>query len=175
MLKREEYITTFTGKRFHMFNATEKELDIIDAAHALSLQCRFNGHTSHFYSVASHSLIGSKLILNQFKKEFLLHDLQESWIGDLVTPIKRRTSAFIKMENKIEKVISKKYNIPFPMSKEVKEMDTLMFRMEFVYLMGQKSKELFPLTKKEFMKEINKPCQQIEKEFLNTYHKLKNT
>jgi hypothetical protein len=59
------------------------------------------------------------------------------------------------------------------MSKEVKEMDNLMFRMEFDYLMGNETNEKFPMTKKEFMNEINKPYQQVEKEFLTIFRKLK--
>jgi hypothetical protein len=98
LLKREEFIKTYTGKKFHVFNPKEEELDIIDIAHSLSLQCRFNGHTPYFYSVASHSIIGSKLIAKPFKKEFLCHDMQEAFCGDFCTPMKRWDKQYIKME-----------------------------------------------------------------------------
>ena len=172
--KKEEFIRTFTGKNFHIFNPQEEELGIRDISHSLSLQCRFNGHTKCFYSVGSHSLIGAELITQKFKKEFLCHENAEVIIGDLVTPIKRQSPEFLKIEKRIEKVLTKKYGLPYPMSKEVKEMDNLMFRMEFVYLMGAKNEtnEKFPLTKKEFMKEVCKTPQEVEREFLKTFNQL---
>lgn len=171
-LKKNEYITTYTGKKFHIFNPKESEINIKDISHALSLQCRFNGHTSCFYSVASHVLIGTCLIEPKFKKEFLCHENAEVVTGDLVTPIKRRSPEFLKMEEKIEKILTKKYGLPFPMSPEVKEMDNLMFRMEFAYLMNGKTKEKFPINKKEFMEMINKTPKEIEKELTLTFNKL---
>lgn len=171
---KEHCIYTYSGKMFNIINPKKNELNINDAAHALSLQCRFNGHVRKFYSVASHLIIGSKLINEKFKKEFLLHDLQEAWIGDVITPVKKQTKEFIKIENNIEKVISKKFNTPYPNSKEVKEMDIIMFRMESVYLMGQKKNknEKFPMTKKKFLYEINKSNDEIKKEFLKTFNEL---
>lgn len=172
MRKRNEFITTFTGKRFHLFNPTASEIDIVDMTHSLSMQCRFNGHIKHFYSVASHLLIGAKLIENKFKKEFLCHDFSETYTGDCVTPLKRQLNSMIKVERNIEKVINKKYGVPFPMSKEVKEMDNLMFRMERAYLTNYKTDEKFPMSKKEFMKEISKTHKQVERELLKTFNKI---
>lgn len=170
-LKRDAFIRTYTGIRFHMFAPTVDEVDVRDCAHSLSMTCRFNSHTPSFYSVASHSIIGAKLIADPFKKQFLCHDTTETYIGDCVTPIKKRMKEFVKMEHKVEKVVNKKLGVPYPMAPEIKEMDNLMLRMELVYLMGCKNetKEKFPLTKKQFMKEINKSHKEIEREFLKLY------
>jgi len=54
-------IRTFTGKKFWPLAPIGNDLDIEDIAHALSLVCRFTGHTYCFYSVADHSLRVSKL------------------------------------------------------------------------------------------------------------------
>jgi hypothetical protein len=172
--KKDAYITTYSGLKFHIFNPTVDEVDIRDCAHSLSMTCRFNSHTPRFYSVGSHSLIGAKLIANPFKKQFLTHDFSETYTGDCVTPIKRRLKEFVKMEHKIERVINKKFHVPYPMAPEVKEMDNLMLRMELVYLMNIKRNpdEKFPLTKRQFMKEINKLHKQVERELLAMYKKL---
>jgi len=174
LLKRDEHIRTYTGKKFHLFNPTEDEVDIVDIAHSQSMQGRFNGHTCCFYSIASHSLIGAKLIAKEFKKDFIGHDFAEAYTGDCVTPIKRRNKAFRVMEKKIEAIISKKFNFSNPLPPEIKEMDNLMFRMESAYLMGNKHipNEKFPMTKKEFMNEINKSHKQIEKELIRTFNRL---
>lgn len=174
LLKKDEYIRTFTGKKFHIFNPKAEEVDLKDISHSLSMQCRFNSHTPCFYSVATHSIIGSKLISKPFKKEFLGHDMAEGYTGDCVTPIKRRLKAWYALEEKIERVINKKFNLPYPMSKEVKAMDNLMLRMELVYLMGCDNEldENFPLTKKQFMKEVKKSNKKIEKQFFKRFKKL---
>ena len=172
MKKIDEYITTYTGKHFHPFNPIPSEIDIIDITHSLSMQCRFNAHIKRFYSVGNHLSIGTKLIAKIFKKEYIVHDFAEGYTGDLVTPIKRRNPEFRKMERKIERVINKKYGVPFPMSKEVKEMDMLMFRMERAYLTNFKTDEKFPLSKREFMKEISKSHKQVERELLRSFNQL---
>lgn len=170
--KKEECLRTFTGKKFHIFNPKENEVYIKDIAHSLSMTCRFNGHSSVFYSVASHLIIGSKLIKNPFKKEFFGHDFSEAFTGDLISPIKRRSNEFCKMEKKVEKIIAKKYNFSYPMLKEVKEMDNLMFRMELCYLMNYKTKEIFPITKKDFIIMINKTPAQVKVEFMERFNEL---
>ena len=173
-LKQEEYMITFLGNEFHVFNPNENEINILDIAHSLSLQCRFNGHSSAFYSVAQHLLIGSELIIEQFKKEYFGHDFTETYTGDLISPIKRRSPEFYKMEGKIEKIISKKYELTYPMSKEVKEMDSLMLRMELSYLTKHKNKtnEIFPISKEQFLKLIDKTPAEVEKLFLARFKEV---
>jgi hypothetical protein len=173
-LKRDAIIRTFTGINFHIFNPKPEEIDVKDCAHSLSMSCRFNSHTPTFYSVGSHSLIGAKLIAEPFKKQFLCHDFPETYIGDCVTPIKRQMGNFVKMEHKIEKVLNKKLEIPYPLAPQIKEMDNLMLRMELVYLMGMKNKtkEKFPISKKDFLKEANKGYKEVEREILRMFKSL---
>ncbi len=174
LLKKDAFIRTYTGIDFHIFNPKEEEIDIRDCAHSLSMNCRFNSHTPNFYSVGSHSLIGASLIAAPFKKQFLCHDFTETYIGDCVTPIKRRMENFVKMEHKIEKVLNKKFGLPYPFPPQIKEMDNLMLRMELVYLMGVPNKwgEKFPMTKREFLAEANKPYKQVEKDILKMFKAL---
>ena len=50
------FIRTFTGRKFWPLSPRPEEIDIQDIAHALSLSCRWTGHTYCHYSVAEHSL-----------------------------------------------------------------------------------------------------------------------
>ena len=52
----EPFVHTHTGKKFHFLDPHSDEICIEDIAHSLSLKCRFNGHTSSFYSVAQHCI-----------------------------------------------------------------------------------------------------------------------
>jgi hypothetical protein len=44
MNKTALWIETFSGKKINPLDADEDSLDIVDIAHSLSMQCRFNGH-----------------------------------------------------------------------------------------------------------------------------------
>lgn len=49
------WIQTFSGRRFDIANPKPESVWLEDIAHSLSMQCRYNGHCQHFYSVAEHS------------------------------------------------------------------------------------------------------------------------
>jgi hypothetical protein len=58
---------------------------------ALNRINRFAGWTTRPYSVLEHSVIGAKLTTNRtLQKAFLLHDMEESAFGDIITPVKRK-------------------------------------------------------------------------------------
>lgn len=83
------FIETYTGKHF---NLAEPEFDITDIAHALSMNCRYNGHCRYFYSVAEHSVLVAK-IMRLLKlgdpMEGLLHDATEAYLSDVPAPFKQ--------------------------------------------------------------------------------------
>ena len=68
------YIETWSGRKFHPWAGNPDEVNLDDIAHAISLQCRFNGHVNHFYSVAEHSVLMSRLLPDELKFAGLLHD-----------------------------------------------------------------------------------------------------
>lgn len=174
-INSSNWIKTYTGKKFHLFNPSESEICIEDMAHSLSLLCRFCGHVPFLYSVASHSIIGSYLCKKKDALTFLLHDSTECFIGDMASPLKSEMSAFKKTENDIFKIISKKFCLPHPMDSEIKAIDKLMFRMEWFYLMkGEKIivDEVFPLTKTEFIKIAKLSWKKVEKKFLERFYEL---
>lgn len=58
---------------------------------ALSRINRFAGWTSRPYSVLEHSVIGATFATSRvLKRAFLLHDMEESAFGDIISPVKRR-------------------------------------------------------------------------------------
>lgn len=84
----DAWVQTYTGKRFVLASPDAAAVCIDDIAHSLSLQCRFNGHTREFYSVAQHSLLVASLLPGRAALYGLLHDASEAYTGDIVTPVK---------------------------------------------------------------------------------------
>ena len=139
-MKTLEWIRTYSGKKFYIFNPKQKDILIEDIAHSLSLICRFTGHTEKLYSVGQHSLLVMELCPDEFKLEGLTHDFPEAYVTDLATPIKRQMPNYRAVENNLHIAIAKKFNLQYPMPKIIKEIDTEVFNMEWAYLMQRDKK-----------------------------------
>lgn len=113
---KEDYIGTYTDKHFHFLSPSEDEIDIEDISHALSMNCRFNGHVKYFYSVAEHSCIIADIVhqrTGDVKETLsaLLHDASEAYLCDIPRPLKPYLTNYMEMEKTIELVIQSKYDI----------------------------------------------------------------
>lgn len=115
----------------NVFEPTEDMFIIEDIAHALSHECRFGGHLPRFYSVAQHSVNCMLNVSSEHKLAALLHDASEAYLRDIPTPIKTRLSGYKELEDAIMTVIASKFKFQWPMSKEVKEVDSYMLNVEW--------------------------------------------
>lgn len=92
--QRGWWITTFpTGTRFYPQQPSAKDVHIEDIAHSLPMQARFLGHTIRHYSVGEHSCHVADVIWNMTQDKAaaacgLLHDGEETYVGDMPRPIK---------------------------------------------------------------------------------------
>ena len=95
------WIQTYTGKAFYPLAPRIEDLDIVDIAHSLAMQCRYVGHVNRFYSVAEHSVRVSRKVeaiaesINwteecriEVMKWALVHDASEAYLGDMSYPLK---------------------------------------------------------------------------------------
>lgn len=127
--ERPSSIKTWTG-RVDPLNPSVDEINIEDIAHALSRQCRYNGHCDGFLSVARHSIwVSERLEALGFDEQTqltgLLHDAAEAYLGDLVRPIKQSEFgvAYLKTEKALEEVIAARFGIPFPFPDAIRDAD----------------------------------------------------
>jgi len=127
-----DWIQTVTGVRFYPCDPHADEVRIEDIAHALSNLCRFAGHTSHFYSVAQHSVLVSQIVPFEHAFWGLLHDATEAYLVDLPRPVKR--SAFLEgyrqLEHRLEEVIAERFGLAQPIPEEVKRADLVLLATE---------------------------------------------
>lgn len=139
MSRQGDWIQTFTGNQFWPLDPRAEEIDIVDIAHSLSMQCRFNGHTEHFYSVAEHCCHVSDFLPDGLKLAGLLHDASEAYLCDIPRPIKRCAGfmeSYLLAERKLELVIAAKFGFEYPYDAAIHDADNRMLCTEALQLMA---------------------------------------
>jgi len=158
------YIRTYTGKKFWPLDPRPEDVDIIDIAHALSNQCRFTGHVKDFYSVAEHSLAVSFACPKEFALVGLLHDADEAYLIDLAAPVKHdpRMSFFVECGKNILSAVFKKFNLDPELIAQVKPWDKLDYERERNFLMPTGSGYGM----------VTMPPKEAERNFLERFYRL---
>lgn len=143
--RERSWIQTYTGKKFYPLEPRAEDIDLIDIAHALSMQCRFTGHVKRIYTVGEHCVRATNIHFEIFgngekvSKEtlwMLLHDAAEAYLIDLAKPVKVNMPFYCEAEEKIMAEVCKKFDLDSVMPESVKKIDQLMLAIEARDLMG---------------------------------------
>ena len=124
------YVSTFSGNRFYPLEPRIDCIAIEDIAHGLAYQCRFNGQTREFYSVAQHSLVVSSLAPTELRLAALLHDAAEAYLGDMVKPLKVLLPEFAAIEDQVSAMIAAAFGIDFSDYGPIKRADLIALATE---------------------------------------------
>ena len=124
------WILTASGKKVYFDEPEKSEFDILDIAHALSLLCRFNGHSRYFYSVAQHSYHASYLVPVRYALGALMHDAAEAYLGDVSSPLKAMLPDYKSLEGRMEHAIRSFFDLPPELHPCIKEADMVMLATE---------------------------------------------
>ncbi len=136
---RKGWIVTFTGVKWFVTDPQMRDVRIEDIAHALSMACRFGGHTKNFYSVAEHSVRCAIMMRDELPDNFelqlhtLLHDASEAYIGDVVRPLKHSMPDYCLLEKRTMKAIRKALRLNRPTEDEaafIKYVDDTLLMTE---------------------------------------------
>lgn len=123
-------VHTYSGRAFQPLDPEPSAVDIEDVAHALSLHCRFNGHTRFHYSVASHSLFVSELLEPELALWGLLHDASEAYLPDVVSPLKPFLTGFKEIEARVLQAVADRFGLTWPEPEQVKAVDLAVLAAE---------------------------------------------
>ncbi|MGZ2749917.1 phosphohydrolase [Burkholderia stagnalis] len=123
-------IMTYTGRELDLLDPRPEAIDIRDIAHALAWQCRFNGHTRTFYSVADHSIRVATQLPAPLRLAGLLHDAAEAYLGDLIQPVKALVPGFAVLEQSVWEAIASRFGLPLVLPPVVKFVDEVLFATE---------------------------------------------
>jgi uncharacterized protein len=135
MTRKGDWIQTYTGRKFWPLDPRPEEVQIEDIAHALSMLCRFNGHTTEFYSVAEHSFHVSCLLSGEHALVGLLHDASEAYLSDVTRPVKPFLEGYMRIESDLMGAIAERFGFSWPPHGDVKRADTAMLATEANHLL----------------------------------------
>lgn len=126
------------------------QLNVCDVARSLARQPRFNGHGSHFYSVAQHSVAVSYMVPPHLARCGLLHDAAEALLGDTPRPLLRMLGVVSKGEwdlyrQQIESLVAALFEFPYPLPVEVRVADDACLAREAEELFGTGTAERWQL------------------------------
>lgn len=163
---------------FNPLEPTVEMVNIVSIAHALSNQCRFNGHVRKFFSVAQHSIMVSQFCKEEDSLWGLLHDASEAYLVDIPRPLKRWEgfAGYMKLEEKIMGVVCQKFGLDPVMPDSVKDADDLILQWEFRDNLQPKIQEIFtdmrvPL-EGSYAPLIYYTPEEAERDFLHKFYQL---
>jgi 5'-deoxynucleotidase YfbR-like HD superfamily hydrolase len=120
-LKKEQIVKdgcmiTVSGILIDLYNPNPELILIDDIAHGLANNCRWNGHTQQFWSVAQHCCMMYDVAPTEQKLSYLFHDAEEAYWGDMIKPLKNKIRdkcpEVIDLMSEMRRTIFKKFNIP---------------------------------------------------------------
>jgi hypothetical protein len=140
---RDVWMELHSGTDFYFTTNMQtliSKIKVEDVAHALSLICRYNGHSKRFYSVGEHTIVLAKYIERNggTARECLTalcHDNSEYLIGDKVTPLKRLMPEFCVYEETLHEASARKFGTIWPHPNWIKEIDTRVLKDERAQIM----------------------------------------
>lgn len=124
------WILTAGGRHFDYRDPRPEDIHILDIAQALACECRYNGHTRGFYSVAQHAWHASHIVPHEHALEALLHDATEAYCKDIPRPLKHLLPDYREIEERVDGVIRAAFGLPASMSPAVKQADVVMLATE---------------------------------------------
>lgn len=171
------YVSTYLGNRFYPLAPRIDDVAIEDIAHGLAFQCRFNGQTEHFYSVAQHSLMVLALVPQRLALAALLHDAAEAYLGDMVKPLKGLFPDYSRIEAEVMTIIGRRFGVADFADSLIKHADLVALATEKRDLMPRSSETwptlagVAPLPSRI----VSLPPAEAKQRFLSEFQRLTGT
>jgi hypothetical protein len=118
-----DLFNSYTGKQIDIADIKPQDINIIDIARGLATKIRYSGQLRELITVARHSINLVEMLPEEYKREALLHDAAEVYLGDVPAPAKMLLPEYQRFEERVDKVIREKFGLPLRLSGAVKDMD----------------------------------------------------
>ena len=133
--ERGTWMQVLDGRRFYPLDPRPEEVFIQDIAQSLSRQIRYNGLSDEIINVGQHSCnaawfaemegYGAKVQLAA-----LMHDAAETYVADMVRPLKVEFPAYREAEDEVTSCINQALNLPIIDHVLIKRFDNLCLAWE---------------------------------------------
>jgi hypothetical protein len=140
---RGNWMQTYTGKVFYPVAPSVEDIDPVDIAHSLALQCRYGGHVDRFYSVAEHCVLMSQAVSPENALHALLHDATEAYVSDVPRPLKGHLPNYKDIEDTVWVEIASYFGVGLEIPTEVWEADNRILLTERAALLSQTKHKWF--------------------------------
>jgi hypothetical protein len=152
-------MVTASGFIVDLMNPDPETILIDDIAHGLANNCRWNGHTQEFWSVAQHCCMMFDAAPKEERLTYLFHDVEEAYWGDIIKPLKNiiaeKCPEILAHMREMRKLIYTKFKIPYVYGDEgVKTLDFHCLLWEFEHIIKNNSATYWTpkRAKKEWLK-----------------------
>lgn len=151
---RSGIVTMNSGYKINLHNPDVSNIKIEDIAHNLSRICRWNGLPYDFMSVAEHCTRVANRVPFEYQLGALLHDSEESILGDNITPLKDVIPQLITLGDKIRTLIVERYEAKYSwdiiniadMEEKDWEWENIIQNRNHVGMQPEEAKEVFLYT-----------------------------
>jgi hypothetical protein len=183
------WMQTHSGIKFDfLYQPSWSEvIEVEDVAHALSMLCRYTGHSKRFYSVAEHVVRGAwelkKLLVDpDLIYAFLHHDDTEAYVGDVSRPLKSLLPTYVTLEKQIAIAVETAFDVPAGFHDRVKDVDNAMLGAEARVLMSRPPQDWGLKPKPHWLAFFRPhiprysimPSWYWKREYLKLHHELKD-
>ena len=127
---------TYNGHAFYPLDPRPEEVDPVDVAHALSMICRYGGHSRRFFSVAEHCVLLSNAVAPEHALWALLHDASEAYVIDVPRPLKRSLPDYCAAEAVVQAAVCRRFGLDPLCPAEVEDADRWILHDERQVLLG---------------------------------------
>lgn len=139
--RKGDWFQTRSGIPFYILDPRPEDVVVEDIAHSLAYQCRYNGHSARFYSVAEHAWHVSQVADQQGRPSVdifhaLHHDSAEAYTSDIPKPIKNSLPDLREAEDRVEAVVFAALGVPCAKPQWLRELDQRIVKDEKEQLMG---------------------------------------
>lgn len=126
-MNRKPTILATTMGQVDLVNPRPEDFTLDLLVSTMANKCRFNG-TTEFYSIAQHLVLGSYLCAAP--REYLLHELDEVFLPDMATPLKRLLADWYEIALPHMLAGAKAFGIAWPLPECVWDTDDRMLATE---------------------------------------------
>lgn len=112
--------------------------DIREVAHSLALTNRYGGHSRKPVTVASHSVLVSRLVPQRgtLPYQALMHDAHEAYFGDVTRPVKELVGEPVRIaEAMLSRMLRRTFGLPEVLDPLVKAADDYALALEVRWYM----------------------------------------